>query len=480
MTVPTQGDVLVSGPGGIAPVRLRKGTEGQVLTVAGNTLTFSAPTPQLNVRSYGATGDGTTDDRTAFQTALNDLNTAGGGTLSVPRGTYVLSAPLSVYPNTVIMGSGWGSVLKNKGAHNGYTLVFVPLTGANTFLGCHGVRITNLKIDANCFSQTGGGCIDGYGAINCTIDHCHLTNPYERCIQFRELSDGTSFGHHNHVVYCKIDQGKNSASNGQGILITKNDENTVAFNNIEFMGGGGAEPYSIKDESGLNCIMGNSIVDGKQGIYLSFVTRTRILGNVFDHCTGTGNIHINGSHRNVISDNYFFEIGWGATTNTVSGIYLTGNSSQNKGTSNMFHSVAAASQAAHGTTRSFIRENSVSNTASDNHFTNSNFYQAGTLGTGIVEKAGSGTGNVYTGYGLVTRNKIAVTVPSGSTTAVFSHGLDSTPAAADFKITATNNPTVAPGSPWISTITSTQATLNVPTNPSTSGATFTVNVDVYA
>jgi hypothetical protein len=434
----------------------------------------------VNVQSRGATGDGVTDDRAAIQAALDTVNANGGGTVYIPRGTYVVSSPLSVYTSTVIMGAGWGSVLKNKGSHNGYTLAFVPQTGANTFLGCHGVRVTNLKVDGNCFSQTGGGCVDGYGAINCTIDHCHLTNPYERAGQFRELSDGTSFGHHNHVLFCKIDQGKNSPSNGQGWLITKNDENTIALNNIEFMGGsGGAEPYSIKDESGLNLIFGNSIVEGNQGVYLAFVTRTRIIGNVFDHCRGTGNIHINGSNRNIISDNHFYEIGWNATTNTCSGLYLTGNSSQNFGSNNVFYSVSASNQAAHGTTRSFIRENSVSNTASDNRFLNCNFWQSGTLGTGIVERAGSGTGNIYQGLGYVTRNKIAVTVTSAATSATFSHGLNMTPSVNDFNITATNNPTNDPGSAWISGITSTQATLNVRTAPGTSGATFLVTVDVY-
>lgn len=57
-------------------------------------------TPQ----DYGAAGNGTTDDTTAFQNALNAINTAGGGTLFVPAGTYKLSAALSGYSNVSMIG----------------------------------------------------------------------------------------------------------------------------------------------------------------------------------------------------------------------------------------------------------------------------------------------------------------------------------------------------------------------------------------
>jgi Pectate lyase superfamily protein len=54
-----------------------------------------AATPTLNVRDFGATGDGTTDDGPAFQKALDALATAGGGTLFVPAGKYAIATPVS-------------------------------------------------------------------------------------------------------------------------------------------------------------------------------------------------------------------------------------------------------------------------------------------------------------------------------------------------------------------------------------------------
>lgn len=62
--------------------------------------TFSAtnvpPEPQeLNVRDFGAVGDGVTNDGSAFQAAFDALAAAGGGTLFVPAGQYAITTPVS-------------------------------------------------------------------------------------------------------------------------------------------------------------------------------------------------------------------------------------------------------------------------------------------------------------------------------------------------------------------------------------------------
>src|SRR5205807_2307334 len=67
-----------------------------------------------NVRSYGATGDGKTDDTAAFQHALDQAAHAGGGTVHAPRGNYLFAGHLNV-PNGVTLEGIWQSVP----AHNG-------------------------------------------------------------------------------------------------------------------------------------------------------------------------------------------------------------------------------------------------------------------------------------------------------------------------------------------------------------------------
>lgn len=58
----------------------------------------------VNLRSFGAVGDGSTDDGPALQSALNALLSQHGGTLVVPPGRYAIATPVSVY------GSGSGDI----------------------------------------------------------------------------------------------------------------------------------------------------------------------------------------------------------------------------------------------------------------------------------------------------------------------------------------------------------------------------------
>jgi hypothetical protein len=69
-----------------------------------NAVTVAVPGGSINVMSYGATGDGTTDDTGALQSALNDVP-AGGGIVDLPRGTYVISAPLTPKADTTMRGA---------------------------------------------------------------------------------------------------------------------------------------------------------------------------------------------------------------------------------------------------------------------------------------------------------------------------------------------------------------------------------------
>jgi hypothetical protein len=64
----------------------------------------------LNVKWYGATGDGTTDDTTAIQNAANALISSGGGTLYLPTGTYVITTAIALDADGVqVAGDGYGA-----------------------------------------------------------------------------------------------------------------------------------------------------------------------------------------------------------------------------------------------------------------------------------------------------------------------------------------------------------------------------------
>ncbi len=56
--------------------------------------TAAVPPDTLDLRDYGAVGDGETDDGPALQSALDALATAGGGILFVPAGRYAIITPV--------------------------------------------------------------------------------------------------------------------------------------------------------------------------------------------------------------------------------------------------------------------------------------------------------------------------------------------------------------------------------------------------
>ncbi|PSC69036.1 band 7 [Micractinium conductrix] len=84
------------------------------------------PPATLNVRSFGARGDGTTDDTAALQAAVKAANAGPtGGVILLPAGTYVLNRPL-----TVLRG---GVVLRGEG--QGRTVIHIPRSLSDVFSG---------------------------------------------------------------------------------------------------------------------------------------------------------------------------------------------------------------------------------------------------------------------------------------------------------------------------------------------------------
>lgn len=65
----------------------------------------------FNVKDYGATGDGVTDDGTAIASAISALSAAGGGQLFLPRGTYRVTSSLSIPSNAMVYGEGTDSTV---------------------------------------------------------------------------------------------------------------------------------------------------------------------------------------------------------------------------------------------------------------------------------------------------------------------------------------------------------------------------------
>jgi hypothetical protein len=107
---------------------LLAGLAGCLAVPGANAANYIAPASgyTVSVQDFGAKGDGVTDDRAAIQAAINQLESKGGGVLTVPAGTYLLNsyAPsahpwyfynLLVGSNVLIQGTPGASFLQGAG-----------------------------------------------------------------------------------------------------------------------------------------------------------------------------------------------------------------------------------------------------------------------------------------------------------------------------------------------------------------------------
>lgn len=71
-----------------------------------------------NVKSapYNAQGDGTTDDASAIQDAINDANNAKGGVVFFPPGKYLVNSSLELKGVVRLKGSGWSTNSTDDGS----------------------------------------------------------------------------------------------------------------------------------------------------------------------------------------------------------------------------------------------------------------------------------------------------------------------------------------------------------------------------
>lgn len=80
----------------------------------------------VNVKDFGAKGDGITDDTLAFEAALAKLNNVNGGKLYIPSGDYVISRTLYLLKPITIEGAGVGGGYKSPWSYvHNTTLRFV-------------------------------------------------------------------------------------------------------------------------------------------------------------------------------------------------------------------------------------------------------------------------------------------------------------------------------------------------------------------
>jgi hypothetical protein len=118
-----------------------------------------------SVKSYGAIGDGDTDDTTACQNALNAADLAGVGAVVVPPGTYKLTAALTPGSGTTFLGQG------------GFLRQHTEAANVVTVASKSNVALVNLDVGYN--TSTVRNTTNGLSVQTCTdveISGCRVRN----------------------------------------------------------------------------------------------------------------------------------------------------------------------------------------------------------------------------------------------------------------------------------------------------------------
>ena len=141
-------------------------TEGDSATPAYmNTLLNRVSGETFNVKAYGAVGDGSTDDTSAIQDAIEAADAAGGGTVVFPASStkYIVASTLTMYPNLHFWGGGrfaptlrftggsstmfnWLGTSEAEGLDVVFENLFLESATALTGVGIRARNFSNLKL----------------------------------------------------------------------------------------------------------------------------------------------------------------------------------------------------------------------------------------------------------------------------------------------------------------------------------------------
>jgi hypothetical protein len=127
----------------------------------------ASPAGWLNVKSYGAVGDGATDNTTVFATLVSAVIAAGGGTIIFPPSTNQYLGSLVLNANVPILVLGYGAILQGPSGGTAVTI-----NTSQTGGGGQTIQLEGLTIRGNTDQTTDGVLIKDTSRarlVNCQI-----------------------------------------------------------------------------------------------------------------------------------------------------------------------------------------------------------------------------------------------------------------------------------------------------------------------
>lgn len=453
----------------------------------------------VSILDFDAVLDDATDNTTAMQNAVSSL--PYGGMVWYPEGAGRVSGPVTFPDGVSLVGAGSAaSVIKTTSA-----TADVLAIGARALV--EGIKIMSTV------TRTSGSYVKCIGN-NAIVRACEFDGSYIGIWFYCAALYDKAGGEIDQVV---MRSGSSQAGSAYIFIDNFSDinisETTISGNTAV---GANQSDYGIKISGGDSIIIANSNVTQAGCALLMEPTAGNILSvqadnSFFDYNSKAGGSGVQiqlQSGSNSIQRTRFGACWFG--TNAASGCLIskTGGSGEIDGvdffTPQFFNNGAFGLKAVGATNVHIMGGTAAGNVLSGAYFEDCSAFSAmvmrcgphsdfGANGGYGIQLAGTSDfgrigwndlrGNTLGAYsstasgttlkvrdnlGYVTEAGGDVTIPSGSTSVVVTHGLGRTPLKSELWFTPGENPTTDPANMWIDTITSTQFTINCRTNPGAS------------
>lgn len=303
-----------------------------------NFVQFGGPT--FNVMSFGAVGDGVTDDSAAFQSAINAASAAGGGVVYVPStsASYYISQQVNLLSNVSIEGEGSTTTKITGGISSGY--IFEDSGATNTLTN---IGISGLTIDLNYLAQAGGIRVENVNGLNIDDVQVNNVNQWGIVVGVANGSDSNIENNNITINNCSFN-GLNSTY--EQILLFNSSNVTVKnskFSNITNSGGSSIGLYQELNNVTIESNTFNLTL-GHGSYYSRSVNNVTYSNNVFTGQAGNSSVGIigantsdNGTFGQTVVNNYTFNnntfqnLTEGLQIGALYGSQITGNTFSDNG-----------------------------------------------------------------------------------------------------------------------------------------------------